>query len=110
MIYYASRQLKVHENNYPTQDLEFEAAVVALKLWRHYLYGVHVEVFTDNKSLMYVFTLRELNLCQQRWLELLRNYDRNVHYGQGNPNFVADAFSRMNMGCKSTLRMRRRSV
>ena len=64
MITYASRQLKVHEKNYPTQDLELETIVYALKLWTHYLYGVHVDVFIDNKSLLYVFTKRVLNLCQ----------------------------------------------
>ena len=51
VIAYASRQLKVHEKNYPTHDLELAAVVFALKLWRHYLYGVHVDVFTDHKSL-----------------------------------------------------------
>ena len=59
---YASRQLKVHKNNYPTHDLDLVAVVFALKIWRHYLYGVHVDVFTDNKSLQYVFTQKELNL------------------------------------------------
>ncbi|MDE0547699.1 RNase H-like domain-containing protein, partial [Microbacterium sp. C7(2022)] len=56
VIAYASRQLKAHEKNYPTHDLELAAVVFALKLWRHYLYGAHVDVFTDHKSLQYVFT------------------------------------------------------
>ena len=66
VINYASRQLKVHKKNYPTHDLELGAMVFALKIWRHYLYGVHVDVFTDHKSLQYVFTQKELNLCQRR--------------------------------------------
>ena len=68
---YASRQLKVHEKNYPTHDLELEAVVFALKIWRHYLYGVHVDVLTDHKTLQYVFTHKELNLCYRRVLEYL---------------------------------------
>ena len=67
VVAYASRQLKVHERNYPIHDLELAAVVFALKIWRHYLYGVHVDVFTDHKSLQYVFTQKELNLRQWRW-------------------------------------------
>ena len=66
VIAYAIRQLKVHERNYPTHDLELEAVVFSLKIWRHYLYGVHVDVFTNHKSLQYVFTQKELNLWQRR--------------------------------------------
>ena len=95
VIIYVSRQLKVHEKNYPTHDLELEVMVFALKLWRHYLYGVHVDVFTDHKSLQYVFTQRELNLHQRRWLELLKDNDLNGHYHLGKDNVVADALSRM---------------
>ena len=62
VITYSSRQLKVHEKNYPTHDLEVAVVVFALKIWSHYLYGVHVDVFTDNKSLQYVFTQKDLNL------------------------------------------------
>ncbi|WMV45519.1 hypothetical protein MTR67_038904, partial [Solanum verrucosum] len=75
VITYASRQLKVHEKNYPTHDLELAAVVFALKIWRHYLYGVDVDVFTDHKSLQYVFNQKDLNLCQRRCLELLKYYD-----------------------------------
>ena len=67
VIAYASRQLKVHERNYPTHDLELAAIVFALKIWRHYLYGVHVHVFTNHKSLQYVFSQKEPNLRQRRW-------------------------------------------
>ena len=70
---YASRQLKVHERNYPTHDLELAAVVFALKIWRHYWYDVHVDVSIDHKSLQYVFTQKELNLQQIRWLELLKD-------------------------------------
>ena len=62
VIAYASRHLKIHEKNYPTHDLELVVVVFALKFWRHYLYGVHVDVFTDHKCLQYVFTQRELNI------------------------------------------------
>ena len=75
VISYASRKLKVHEKNYPTHDLELAAVVFALKIWRHYLYGVHVDVFTDHKNLQYVFTQKELNLRQRRYLEFLKDYD-----------------------------------
>ena len=98
VITYASRQLKVHEKNYPTHDTELEAVVFALKLWRHYLYGVHVDVLIDHKSLQYVFTQRELNLRHRRWLDLLKDYDMSVHYNLGKPNVVADALSRLSMG------------
>ena len=94
VIAYASRQLKVHEKNYPTHDLESTALVFALRLWRHYLSGVHVDVFTDHKSIQYVFTQRELNLRQRRWLELLKDYNMNVHYHPDKSNVVADALSR----------------
>ncbi|KAH0709559.1 hypothetical protein KY284_010986 [Solanum tuberosum] len=88
VIAYPSRQLKVHEKNYPTHDLKLAAVVFALKIWRHYLYGVHVDVFTDHKSLQYVFTQKELNLRQRRWLEFLKDYDMNVHYHPGKANHM----------------------
>ena len=72
VIAYASRHLKVHEKNYPTHDLELAAVLFALKIGRHYLYSVHIYVFTDHKSLQYVFAQKELNLCQRRWLEFLK--------------------------------------
>ena len=80
VISYVSRKLKVHERNYPTHDLELAAMVFALKIWRHYLYGVHVDVFIDHKSLQYVFTKKELNLRQRTWLEFLKDYDISVCY------------------------------
>ena len=71
---YASRKLKVHERNYLTHELELETVEFALKIWRHYLYGVHVDMYTYHKSLQYVFTQKELNLQQRTWLELLKDY------------------------------------
>ena len=93
MITYASRQLKNHEENYPTHDLELAAVVFALKIWRHYLYGVPCRIFTDHKSLQYIFTQKELNLRQRRWLELIKDYDCTIEYHPGKANVVADALS-----------------
>ncbi|XP_070003523.1 uncharacterized protein [Nicotiana sylvestris] len=89
VIAYVLRQLKAHEKNYPTHDLELTAVVFALKIWRHYLYGVHVDIFTDHKSLQYIFKQRELNLRQRRWLELLKDYDIDILYHPGKANVVA---------------------
>ncbi|KAI3681174.1 hypothetical protein L6452_35959 [Arctium lappa] len=94
VIAYASRQLKIHEKNYPTHDLELAAAVFALKLWRHYLYGTKCTLYTDHKSLKYVFDQKELNMRQMRWLELLKDYDCELLYHPGKANVVADALSR----------------
>ncbi|GKA01141.1 reverse transcriptase [Tanacetum coccineum] len=79
-IEYASRQLKPYEVNYPTHDLELADVVFALKIWRHYLYGEACDIFTDHKSLKYIFTQRELNMRQRRWLELLKDYDTNIQF------------------------------
>ena len=94
VIAYASRQLKPYEKNYPTHDLELAAVVHALKLWRHYLYGEKCKIFTDHKSLKYIFTQRDLNMRQRRWLELIKDYDVNIQYHPGKANAVADALSR----------------
>ena len=94
VIAYASRQLKSHEKNYLTHDLELAAVVFVLKLWRHYLYGVHCEIFTYHRSLQYIFSQRDLNLRQQRWLKLLKDYDVTILYHPGKANVVADALSR----------------
>ena len=95
---YSSRQLKVHEKNYPTHDLELAVIVFALKIRRHYFYGVHVYMFTDHKSLQYVFTQMDLNLRQRRLLELLKDYDMRVLYHPGKTNVVPDALRYMTMG------------
>ncbi|GJU92829.1 putative reverse transcriptase domain-containing protein [Tanacetum coccineum] len=94
VIAYASRQLKVHEKNYITHDLKLGAVVFALKTWRHYLYGTKCVVFTDHKSLQHILDQKELNIRQSRWLELLNDYDCEIHYHPGNSNVVADALSR----------------
>ncbi|XP_035844033.1 uncharacterized protein LOC118490479 [Helianthus annuus] len=89
VIAYASRQLKPYEVNYPTHDLELAAVVFALKIWRHYLYGESCDIFTDHKSLKYIFTQKELNMRQRRWLELLKDYDANIQYHPGKANVAA---------------------
>lgn len=94
VIAYASRQLRKHESNYPTHDLELAAVVFALKIWRSYLYGEKVQIFTDHQSLKYVFTQGDLNLRQRRWMELLADYDLVIDYHPGKANLVADALSR----------------
>ena len=68
VIAYGSRQLKMHEKNYPTYDLELAAIVFALKIWRHYLYGEKFDLFSDHKSLKYLFSQKELNMRQRRWM------------------------------------------
>ena len=65
------------------------------------LYGVYVDVFTHHKSLQYLFTRRELNVHQRRWLEPLKDYDMNVHYHPGKANTIVDALNRMSMGSTS---------
>ena len=94
VIAYASRQLRKHEQNYPTHDLELAAVVFALRIWRHYLYGVPCRIFTDHKSLQYLFTQKELNMRQRRWIELIKDYDCTIEYHPGKANVVADALSR----------------
>ncbi|GJS63517.1 putative reverse transcriptase domain-containing protein [Tanacetum coccineum] len=94
VIAYASRQLKIHEKNYTTHDLELGAVVFALKMWRHYLYGTRCTVFTDHKSLQHILDQKELNMRQRRWLELLSDYDCDIRYHPGKANIVADALSR----------------
>ncbi|GJY01083.1 putative reverse transcriptase domain-containing protein [Tanacetum coccineum] len=94
VIAYASRQLKKHEENYTTHDLELGAVVFALRLWRHYLYGTKCTVYTDHKSLQYILDQKELNMRQRRWIELLSDYDCEIRYHPGKANVVADALSR----------------
>jgi hypothetical protein len=94
VIVYASHQLKPYEQNYPTHDLELATVVFALKIWRHYLYGERCEIYTDHKSLKYLFTEKELNMRQRRWLELIKDYDCEINYHPGKANIVANVLSR----------------
>ncbi|GJX36299.1 putative reverse transcriptase domain-containing protein [Tanacetum coccineum] len=94
VITYASRQLKIHEKNYTTHDLELRSVVFALKIWRHYLYGTKCTVFTDHKSLQHILDQKGLNMRQRHWLELLSDYDCDIRYHPGMANVVANALSR----------------
>ncbi|GJT97367.1 putative reverse transcriptase domain-containing protein [Tanacetum coccineum] len=94
VIAYASRQLKIHEKNYTTHDLELGDVVFALKIWRHYLYGTKCTVFTNHKILQHILDQKELNIRHRRWLKLLSDYDCEIHYHPGKENVVADALSR----------------
>jgi hypothetical protein len=94
VIAYASRQLKTHEENYPTHDLELATIVFALKVWRHLLYGAQFDLFSDHKSLKYLFDHKDLNMPQRRWMEYLKDFDFDLKYHPGKVNVVADALSR----------------
>ena len=97
VVTYASKQLKPHEQNYPTHDLELVMVVFSLKIWQHYLYGVKCRIYIDHKSLKYLLMQKELNLRQRRWLELFKDYDCIINYHPGKANVVADALSRKAM-------------
>jgi hypothetical protein len=86
--------LKKHEQNYPTHDLELATVIHALKIWRHYMIGNKCQIFTDHKSLKYIFTQKDLNMRQRRSLELIKDYDLDIQYHPGKANVVADALSR----------------
>ncbi|GJT64419.1 putative reverse transcriptase domain-containing protein [Tanacetum coccineum] len=94
VIAYASRQLKIHEKNYTTHNLELGAIVFAIKIWRHYLYGTKSIIYTNHKSLQHIFSQKELNMRQRRWIELFSDYDCEIRYHPGKANVVADALSR----------------
>ena len=98
VVAYGSRQLKNHEQNYPTHYMELAAVVFALKIWSHYLYGEQFEVYSDHKSLKYIFTQQDLNMRQRRWMEFLEDYDFTLNYHPGKANVVADALSRKSQG------------
>nr|GEY83830.1 hypothetical protein [Tanacetum cinerariifolium] len=93
VIAYASRQLKVHKENYTTHDLELGAVIFALRLWRHYLFGTKCVVFIDHKRLQYILNQKELNLRQQRWIELLSDYDYEIQYHPRKEDVVTGALS-----------------
>jgi hypothetical protein len=86
--------LRKNEENYPTHDLELAAVVHALKIWRHYLFSYRCEIYSDYKSLKYIFTQTDLNLRQHRWLELIKDYDVGINYHPGKANVVAVTLSR----------------
>jgi hypothetical protein len=92
MISYSSRQLRHHEEHYLTHDLELAAVMLALTTWRHYLLGNVVHIYTDHKSLKYI-SQQDLNIRQQRWLELIKDYELEVHYLLSKANVVADVLS-----------------
>jgi hypothetical protein len=94
VVAYASRKLRKYEEKYLTHDLELAAVVYASKIWRHYIIGKRCEVYSDHKSLKYVFTQPDLNLRQRRWLELIKHYDLGINYHPGKANVVVDALSR----------------
>jgi hypothetical protein len=75
VISYSSRQLRRHEDHYPTHDHELAAVVMALWTWRHYLHRNVVHIYTDHKSFKYIFTQPDLNMRQQRWLELIKDHE-----------------------------------
>jgi hypothetical protein len=105
VVCYASQQLRKHEENYPTHDFELAAEVHALKICRHYLIGHRCEIYSDHKSLKYIFTQNDLNLRQHRWLELIKDYDLKINYHPGKANVVADALSRKKY-CNATFARR----
>jgi hypothetical protein len=107
VVSYASHQLRKHEDNYPTHDLGLAAVVHALKIWRHYLIDHRCEIYSDHKSLKYIFTQTNLNLRQRRWLELIKDYDIGINYHLGKANVVADTLS-LKKYCNTTFARRLR--
>jgi hypothetical protein len=93
VISYSSRQLRCHEEKYLAHDLELAAVVMALRTWRHYLRESMVHIYTDLKSLKYIFTQPDLNMRQRRWIELIKDYELEVHYHLGKTNVVTNALS-----------------
>ena len=106
VVAYGSRQLKNHEQNYLTHDMELAVVVFTLKIWRHYLYGEQFEVSSDHKSLKYIFTQRDLNMRKRRWMEFLEDYEFTLHYHPGKANVVADALSRKSQGALASIASR----
>ena len=106
VVAYGSCQLKNHEQNYPTHDLELAAVVFALKIWCHYLYGEEFEVYSEHKSPKSIFTQQDLNMRQHRWMEFLEDYDFTLHYHHGRANVVADELSRKSRGALASVASR----
>jgi hypothetical protein len=93
MISYSSQQLRCHEEHYPTHGLELSVVVMALRTWHHYLHGNVVHIYMVHKNLKYIFSWPDLNMRQQRWLELIKDYELEVHYHPSKANVSADALS-----------------
>ena len=106
VVAYGFRQLKNHVQNYHTHDMESAVVVFALNIWRHYLYGEQFEVYSNHKSLKYIFTQRDLNMRQRRWMEFLEDYDFTLHYHPGKENVVADALNRKSRGVFASIASR----
>ena len=106
VVAYGSLQFKNHEQNYPTHDMKLAAIVFTLKIWRHYLYGEQFEVYSDHKSLKYIFKQRDLNMRQRRWMEFLKDYDFTLHYHPGKENVVVDALGRKSQGALASIASR----
>ena len=106
VVAYGSRQLNNHKKNYPTHDMDLVAIIFALKIWLQYLYGEQFEVFSDHKSLKYIFTQWDLNMRQRRLMEYLEDYDFTLHYHPGKANVVADALSWKSRGVLASIASR----
>ena len=106
VVAYGSQKLKNHEQNYPTHDMELAAIIFALKIWFHYLYYEQFKVFSDHRSLKHIFTQRDLNMRQRRWMEFLEDYDFTLHYHPGKANMVANALSRKSRGVLASVASR----
>ena len=106
VVAYGSHQLKNHEQNYPTHDMELAAIVFALKIWRHYLYGEQFEVYSNHKSLRYIFTQWDLNMRQRKWIEFLEDYYFTLYYHPGKANVVANALSGKSRGVLASVASR----
>ena len=106
IVAYDSHQLKNHEQNYPTHDMELAAIVFALNIWRHYLYGEQFEVYSNHKSLRYIFTQWDLNMRQRRWIEFLEDYYFTLHYHPGKANVVANALNGKSRGVLASVASR----
>ena len=110
VVVYVSRQLMSHNQNYSVHDLEMTTVVFALKIWRYYLYEATCEIYTDHKSLKYIFEYKDLNFRQRRWMELFKHYDCTILYHLGKANIVADAFSQKSMGSLAHIAAERRPL
>ena len=106
VVAYGSRQLKNHEQNYPTHNMELAVVVFALKIWRYYLYGEEFEVYSYHKSMKYIFTQQDLNMRQCRWMEILDEYDFTLHYHPGKANVVANELNRKSRGALASIASR----